>query len=131
MNCAAHKWPGQECVFGSRLGRAAQLTLASPTGTISYRRHVLLQEENSELQRLVFDIAGDKQTAAERLASLKARHSQLSAQVTHAHTTQRSSQWGTHRVPSLMCAYWAIKILSYDQSGKPGRADESSGTCSS
>ena len=41
----------------------------------------VLQEENRELQRLVVDIASDKQTAAERLASLKARHSQLSAQV--------------------------------------------------
>ena len=40
-----------------------------------------MQEENRELQRLVLDIAGDKQTAADRLAGLKARHSQLAAQV--------------------------------------------------
>ncbi len=47
---------------------------------------VASQEENRELQRLVVDIASDKQTAAERLATLKARHSQLSAQVTCAVT---------------------------------------------
>ena len=43
---------------------------------------IAVQEENRELQRLVLEIADDKQTAADRLASLKARHSQLSAQVT-------------------------------------------------
>lgn len=39
------------------------------------------QEENEALQKLVLDLANDKQTAARRLAALKSRYDQLAGKV--------------------------------------------------